>query len=189
MVRSAFGSRQRSTGARMTRAKDRQGGEDQAPLRSKSSRVNWKSNHDMPADDQHWDKQILPRRGLLDIPLRELWRYRDLVWLMAKRNLTAQYKQTVLGPSWFVIQPLLTTLVFSFIFARMAGLGTDGIPHFLFYMGGLVLFSYFGDLVNKTAITFTRNAQLFGKVYFPRLAMPLSQTLTSLAGLGVQLGV
>jgi lipopolysaccharide transport system permease protein len=143
----------------------------------------------MPDDDQPWDKQILPRRGLFDIPLRELWRYRDLVWLMAKRNLTAQYKQTVLGPAWFVIQPLLTTLVFSFIFARMAGLGTDGIPHFLFYMGGLVLFSYFGDLVNKTAITFTRNAQLFGKVYFPRLAMPLSQTLTSLAGFGVQLGV
>jgi lipopolysaccharide transport system permease protein len=141
------------------------------------------------AEQQTWDKEILPRRGLFDIPLRELWRYRDLVWLMAKRNLTAQYKQTVLGPAWFVIQPLLTTLVFSFIFARLAGLGTDGIPHFLFYIGGLALFSYFSDLVNKTALTFTRNAQLFGKVYFPRLAMPMSQTITSLAGFGVQFGV
>ena len=136
-----------------------------------------------------WTKQILPRRGLFDIPLRELWAYRDLVWLMAKRNLTAQYKQTVLGPAWFIIQPLITTLVFSFVFGRMTGLGTDKVPHFLFYMGGLVLFSYFSDLINKTAITFTRNAQLFGKVYFPRLAMPLSQTLTSLAGFGVQLAV
>jgi lipopolysaccharide transport system permease protein len=133
-----------------------------------------------------WTKQILPRRGLWDIPLRELWQYRDLVWLMAKRNLTAQYKQTVLGPAWFVLQPLLTTLVFSFVFGRMTSLGTDHVPHFPFYMAGLVLFSYFSDLINKTAITFTRNAQLFGKVYFPRLAMPLSQMFTSLAGLGVQ---
>jgi len=138
---------------------------------------------------ESWTKQILPRRGLFDIPLRELWAYRDLVWLMAKRNLTAQYKQTVLGPAWFIIQPLVTTLVFSFVFGRMTSLGTDEVPHFLFYMGGLVLFSYFSDLVNKTAITFTRNAQLFGKVYFPRLAMPSSQVLTSLAGFAVQFGV
>jgi lipopolysaccharide transport system permease protein len=138
---------------------------------------------------QPWTKQILPRRGLFDIPFRELWAYRDLVWLMAKRNLTAQYKQTVLGPAWFVIQPLATTLVFSFVFGRLNGISTDKVPHFLFYMGGLVLFSYFSDLVNKTAVTFTRNAQLFGKVYFPRLAMPASQVLTSLAGLLVQLGV
>ncbi len=136
-----------------------------------------------------WTKQILPRRGLFEIPLRELWQYRDLVWLMAKRNLTAQYKQTVLGPAWFIVQPLITTLVFSFIFGRMKGLGTDNIPHFLFYMGGLVLFSYFSDLVNKTAVIFTRNAQLFGKVYFPRLVMPTSQVLTSLAGVAVQFGV
>lgn len=138
---------------------------------------------------ESWTKQILPRRGVFDIPLRELWAYRDLVWLMAKRNLTAQYKQTVLGPAWFVLQPLLTTLVFSFVFGRMTGLGTDKVPHFLFYMGGLVLFSFFSDLINKTAVTFTRNAQLFGKVYFPRLAMPLSQALTSLAGFGVQFSV
>jgi lipopolysaccharide transport system permease protein len=139
--------------------------------------------------DQPWTKTITPRRGLLDIPLRELWAYRDLVWLMAKRNITAQYKQTVLGPAWFIIQPLLTTLVFSFLFGRVAGLGTDNVPHFLFYMSGLVLFNFMGECVAKTAVVFTRNSQLFGKVYFPRLAMPLSQTLTSLAAFGVQLAV
>ena len=133
-----------------------------------------------------WTKTILPRRGLLDIPWRELWKYRDLVWLMAKRNLTAQYKQTVLGPSWFIIQPLLTTAVFSFLFGRVADMGTDHIPHFLFYMSGLVTFGFFSECVNKTSLTFTSNAHLFGKVYFPRLAAPLSQMLTSLAGFGVQ---
>src|SRR5262245_43988996 len=123
--------------------------------------------------EEVWTKTITPRRGLFDIPLRELWTYRDLVWLMAKRNLTAQYKQTVLGPAWFIIQPLLTTLVFSFVFGRAFGVETDGIPHFLFYMSGIALFNYMSDCVTKTAVTFTRNAQLFGKVYFPRLAMPL----------------
>ena len=99
--------------------------------------------------ETHWTKTILPRRGLLDIPWRELWQYRDLVWLMAKRNLTAQYKQTVLGPSWFIIQPLLTTAVFSFLFGRIAGMGTDNIPHFLFYMSGLVMFGFFSAGVTK----------------------------------------
>jgi len=138
---------------------------------------------------QTWDRRILPRRGLFDIPLRELWRYRDLIWLLARRNITAQYKQTVLGPLWFIIQPLATTLVFSLVFGRFANIGTDGVPHFLFYMSGLVVFAYFSDVVNKTSVTFTRNAQLFGKVYFPRLAVPLSQTLTSLSTFAIQFGV
>src|SRR5262245_18636762 len=120
----------------------------------------------MESPVEKWDRSFVPRRGLLNIPLGELWRYRDLIVLMARRNLTAQYKQTVLGPWWFIIQPLLTTLVFSFVFGRLAGLGTDSVPHFLFYMGGLVPFSYFSDLVNKTSQTYSRNAQLFGKVYF-----------------------
>src|SRR5829696_5155612 len=136
-----------------------------------------------------WDKVILPRRGLFDIPIRELLRYRDLIWLMAARNLTAQYKQTVLGSAWFVIQPLLTTVVFSFLFGRVGGLGTSGVPHFLFYMSGLVMFGYMADCVNKTAVTFTKNAQLFGKVYFPRLAAPIAQAFSSLVGFAVQFGV
>ena len=139
--------------------------------------------------ETHWTKTILPRRRLLDIPWRELWRYRDLVWLMAKRNLTAQYKQTVLGPAWFIIQPLLTTMVFSFLFGRVANLGTDHIPHFLFYMSGLVIFGFFSECVNKTSHTFTHNARIFGKVYFPRLAAPMAQMLTSLAGFCVQFTV
>src|SRR5262245_8327706 len=116
--------------------------------------------------EESWTKTIVPRRGLLDIPLRELWAYRDLVWLMAKRNITAQYKQTVLGPAWFIIQPMLTTVVFMFIFGRVAQMGpgrTDHIPHFLFYLGGIVAFGFFAECVNKTAVTFTRNAPLFSK--------------------------
>jgi lipopolysaccharide transport system permease protein len=152
----------------------------------------------MTPEIETWDREISPRRNLLDIPVRELWRYRDLVWLMAKRNITAQYKQTVLGPLWFVIQPLLTTVVFSFVFGRIGQAdkngqviqaGVSNLPHFLFFMSGLVLFGYFSDLVNKAAVTFTRNSQLFGKVYFPRLAMPLSGALTSLAAFAVQFGV
>ena len=139
--------------------------------------------------EDRWDKVIVPKRRLLEIPLRELRQYRDLIWLMAKRNLTAQYKQTVFGPAWFVIQPLLATVVFSFLFGRVGGFGTDKVPHFLFYMGGLVTWGFFSENVNRTAVTFTRNAHIFGKVYFPRLAVPISQWLTNLAGFAVQFAV
>src|SRR5688572_1258023 len=121
---------------------------------------------------ERWDKVIVPKRRLLDLPIRELGQYRDLIWLMAKRNLTAQYKQTVLGPAWFVVQPLLATVVFSFLFGRVGGFGTDTIPHFVFYMAGIVTWGLLSENVNRTATTFTRNAQVFGKVYFPRLAVP-----------------
>lgn len=147
----------------------------------------------LEADAEKWDKEIVPKRGLLDIPIRELVRYRDLIWMFAVRDVSAQYKQTVLGPLWFVLQPLLTTFVFSFIFGRFRS-GSDGsptehIPHFLFYMSGLVLWGFFAECVNKTSNTFTRNAQLFSKVYFPRLAVPIGQVLTSLAGFLVQFSV
>jgi lipopolysaccharide transport system permease protein len=135
---------------------------------------------------EQWDKVMVPKRRLLEMPLRELFQYRDLIWLMAKRNLTAQYKQTVFGPAWFVIQPLLATVVFSFLFGRVGGFGTDTIPHFLFYMAGIVTWGLFAENVNRTSVTFTRNAHIFGKVYFPRLAVPLSQLLTNLAGFAVQ---
>ncbi len=135
---------------------------------------------------ERWDKEIVARRGLLSIPWRELWRYRDLILLIARRDLTAQYKQTVLGPLWFIIQPVLATVAFSFLFGRLANLGTEYIPHFVFYMGGLVPWNFFADCINKTSNTFGRNAQLFGKVYFPRLAIPLANALTSLAAFAVQ---
>src|SRR5580698_10089425 len=126
-----------------------------------------------PADaDLPWIKIIVPKRGLFNLPWRSLWAYRDLIWLLGLRDISASYKQTVLGPFWFVLQPVLTTATFSFLFGRMADFGTDHIPHPAFYMSGLVVWNYFSDCVNKTSLTFTRNAQLFGKVYFPRLAVP-----------------
>ncbi len=142
---------------------------------------------------ERWDKEIVPKRRLLDIPWRELWRYRDLIRLLALRDLTAQFKQTVLGPMWFVIQPLLATVVFSLIFGQLLSgkdqKNTDSTPHFIFYMSALIIWGFFSDCVTKTANTFTKNAQLFGKVYFPRLAVPIGQVLTNLASFSIQLCV
>jgi lipopolysaccharide transport system permease protein len=140
-------------------------------------------------DLSEWTKVILPERGFSENPLPELWRYRDLVWQFVVREFTAQYKQTLLGPLWFVLQPLLTTVAFSFLFGRMARMGTDHYPHFLFYMSGLAAWSYFADCVNRTSFTFTKNAQIIGKVYFPRLAIPLASVLSGLLGFAIQLGI
>ena len=146
-----------------------------------------------PTEVERWDKEIVPRRGLLAIPWRELWRYRDLIGLLARRDLSAQFKQTVLGPMWFVIQPLLATVVFSLIFGQLLSgkdqKNTDSTPHFIFYMSALIIWGFFSDCVTKTASTFTKNAQLFGKVYFPRLAVPIGQVLTNLASFTIQLCV
>lgn len=146
-----------------------------------------------PTEIERWDKEIVPRRGLLAIPWRELWRYRDLIGLLARRDLSAQFKQTVLGPMWFVIQPLLATVVFSLIFGQLLSgkdqKNTDSTPHFVFYMSALIIWGFFSDCVTKTANTFTKNAQLFGKVYFPRLAVPIGQVLTNLASFTIQLCV
>lgn len=147
-----------------------------------------------PDDNVRWDREIVPKRGLLAIPWGELWRYRDLVWLLSRRDLSAQYKQTVLGPLWFVIQPLLATVVFSLVFGRLSMGGADQpgtakTPHFLFYMSGLIVWGLLAECVNKTSLTFGRNAQLFGKVYFPRLAVPLAQSLTNLVAFTVQFSV
>ena len=146
-----------------------------------------------PTEVERWDKEIVPRRGLLAIPWRELWRYRDLIGLLARRDLSAQFKQTVLGPMWFVIQPLLATVVFSLIFGQLLSgkdqKNTDSTPHFVFYMSALIIWGFFSDCVTKTANTFTKNAQLFGKVYFPRLAVPIGQVLTNLVSFSIQLCV
>ena len=146
-----------------------------------------------PTEIERWDKEIVPRRGLLAIPWRELWRYRDLIGLLARRDLSAQFKQTVLGPMWFVIQPLLATVVFSLIFGQLLSgkdqKNTDSTPHFVFYMSALIIWGFFSDCVTKTANTFTKNAQLFGKVYFPRLAVPIGQVLTNLVSFSIQLCV
>ena len=136
--------------------------------------------------NQGWDTIIRPKKGWLDIDLRELIRYRDLVWLMVKRNFTVLYKQTVLGPAWVIIQPLLTTLVFTVIFGNIAGLPTDGMPKFLFYMAGNIVWQFFAQCLTVTSTTFVTNRNLFGKVYFPRLVMPFATVLTEMINFAVQ---
>lgn len=133
-----------------------------------------------------WDTKIRPMTGWFDLNLKELARYRDLIWLLVKRNFKISYKQTVLGPAWVVIQPLLTTLVFTVIFGGIAKLPTDGMPSFLFYMAGNICWHYFSTCLTQTSNTFIHNRQLFGKVYFPRLVMPISTVMTQLINFAVQ---
>ena len=132
------------------------------------------------ADDKNWDMTIEPQRSLLDLRLGELWRYRDLVMLFVRRDFVAVYKQTILGPLWYLIQPLLTTITFTVIFGNIASLPTDGLPQFLFYMSGTVVWGYFAACLTKTSETFVQNANLFGKVYFPRMAVPVSILFSNL---------
>ena len=151
--------------------------------------MNLEQTKTLALEDEQWDMVIQPQRGLLDLRLGELWRYRDLVLLFVRRDFVSVYKQTILGPLWYLIQPLLTTLVFTVIFGNIASLPTDGLPPFLFYMSGTVIWSYFADCLNKTSQTFVANAGLFGKVYFPRLAVPVSILLSNLISLGIQFGL
>lgn len=138
-------------------------------------------------EEEEWSEVIQPNTGLLDINLREVWRYRDLLMMFVRRDFVATYKQTILGPLWFFIQPLLTTFTFMVVFGTIAGISTDGIPMMVFYMSGITLWNYFAECLNKTATVFRDNAGIFGKVYFPRLVMPLSIVVSNLVRLGIQL--
>ena len=129
---------------------------------------------------------IKPRSGWFDLPIRELFRYRDLILLFVKRDFVSLYKQTVLGPAWAVIQPFLTTIVFSLVFGAMAGLAPDGVPSFLFYLSGTVVWTYFSNCLTRTSDTFIANASILGKVYFPRLVMPVSTVLSKLIDFAIQ---
>src|SRR5512139_82425 len=140
----------------------------------------------LPLPEEDWTLIIQPQRHLLDLRLGELWRYRDLILLFVRRDFVSAYKQTILGPLWYLIQPLLTTITFTFIFGRVADLPTDGLPQFLFYMSGTVVWGYFSACLLKTSETFVSNAHLFGKVYFPRLAVPISVLISSLVTFLVQ---
>lgn len=133
-----------------------------------------------------WDLVIRPHRKWLDLKLGELWRYRDLVMLFVRRDFVSLYKQTILGPLWYLIQPLLTTITFTIVFGNIAKLPTDGLPQFLFYMSGTVIWTYFASCLTKTSETFIGNAQLFGKVYFPRLAVPVSILISNLIAFAIQ---
>ena len=137
-------------------------------------------NMKLMLEEENWTMTIEPQRSLLDLRLGELWRYRDLVMLFVRRDFVSVYKQTILGPLWYLIQPLLTTITFTVIFGNIASLPTDGLPQFLFYMSGTVVWSYFAECLNKTSNTFVQNANLFGKVYFPRLAVPVSILISNL---------
>ena len=137
--------------------------------------------------EQQWSTVIRPRSGWFDIDLKELWQYRDLVTMFVKRSFTTLYKQTVLGPAWILINPLITTVIFTVVFGGIAGLAEEGVPSFLFYMAGNAIWSFFSSCVSGTANTFVSNASLFGKVYFPRLTMPISQVLIALVNLGIQM--
>ena len=129
---------------------------------------------------------IGPQRNLLDLRLRELWHARDLILLFVRRDFVSVYKQTILGPLWYLIQPLLTTIIFTVIFGNIAKLPTDGLPSFLFYMSGTVIWTYFASCFTKTSETFVNNANLFGKVYFPRMAVPISILLSNLIAFVIQ---
>lgn len=136
--------------------------------------------------EQKFSTVIVPKTRLLDFHLKELVRYRDLIFLFVKRNFVAHYKQTVLGPAWAVIQPLLTTVVFTVVFGKLAGLAPGGVPSFLFFMSGNIAWGYFSGCLTATANTFTGNAGIFGKVYFPRLVTPISTVISNLIGFGIQ---
>ncbi|MEO9530977.1 MAG: ABC transporter permease [Crocinitomicaceae bacterium] len=136
--------------------------------------------------EENWDIVIKPQSRLLDLRLKELWAYRDLLYLFVKRDFIAIYKQTILGPLWFFIQPILTTAMFALVFGYFGGLGTDGMPGPLFYLTGLTLWNYFSECLTKTSETFVKNQSIFGKVFFPRLIVPLSITVSSLLKFGIQ---
>lgn len=138
---------------------------------------------------QDWTTEIKPKSRLLDVDYKEIWRYRDLCTLFVKRNIITQYKQTILGPLWYLIQPLMTTVMFMVVFGGIAKIPTDGIPQPLFYLSGICFWTYFSDCLTKTSNTFVDNASIFGKVYFPRLIVPLSNVISNLVRFAIQFGL
>ena len=138
------------------------------------------------AQEEKWDIVIKPKDKLLAVDFKELWRYRDLCSLFVKRNIITQYKQTILGPVWFVVQPALTVIMYMIVFGGIAGIPTDGVPRPLFYLAGTCMWTYFSSCLGKTSNTFVANAGIFGKVYFPRLVMPMADVISNLLRLGIQ---
>jgi lipopolysaccharide transport system permease protein len=138
-------------------------------------------------NDEQWDFIIEREASLFDLKFQEVWRYRDLLLMFVKRDFVSFYKQTILGPLWFFIQPLFTTIIFTFIFGNLAKISTDGLPQPLFYLAGITAWNYFADCITKTSTVFKDNANIFGKVYFPRLIMPLSIVTSNLVRFGVQM--
>lgn len=135
---------------------------------------------------ENYDLIIRPKRHAFDINFKEIWAYRDLLKMFVKRDIITVYKQTVLGPIWFIVQPILTTLIYIVVFGNIAKISTDGVPQPLFYLAGITIWNYFAESFNTTAKTFTENAAIFGKVYFPRLIMPFAKVTSGLIKFGIQ---
>jgi lipopolysaccharide transport system permease protein len=136
---------------------------------------------------ESWDLVLRPQQSLFELNLRDIWGYRDLLWLFVRRDFVSFYKQTILGPLWFFIQPLFTTLIYTFVFGGLANISTDGLPQPLFYMAGITAWNYFADCITKTSTVFKDNVNIFGKVYFPRVIMPLSLVVSNLIRFAVQM--
>ena len=137
-------------------------------------------------NENNWDLIITPRKKWYDLQLRQVWQYRDLISLFVQRDLVSRYKQTILGPIWFLIQPLFTSIIYTVVFGQIANLPTDGLPQMLFYMSGNVMWNYFQGCLNGTSNTFISNAGIFGKVYFPRLVTPISIVISNLISFAIQ---
>ena len=137
--------------------------------------------------EQQWTETIESNHSLLDLNLKEVWRYKDLVYMFVKRDFVSSFKQTILGPIWFFINPIFTTVVYLVVFGGIANISTDGAPKILFYLSGVTLWNYFSSCLNGTSNVFTSNAAIFGKVYFPRLVMPISIVFSNLMRFGVQM--
>lgn len=154
------------------------------PEVSKSRSLDDSKSHNMD-----WTTVIKPKEKLLQVDFKELWRYRDLTSLFVRRNITTQYKQTILGPLWYILQPTITVLMYMVVFGGIAKIPTDGLPQPLFYLSGVCLWQYFSDCLSKTSSTFVSNAGIFGKVYFPRLVVPISTVVSNLLRFAIQLGL
>ena len=139
--------------------------------------------------EENWTTIIKPRNKLFEVNLKEIWEYRDLLTLFVKRSITVAYKQTILGPLWWLIQPAITVIMYMVVFGGIAGIPTDGIPQPLFYLSGVCMWQYFSSCLGSTANTFVTHSGIFGKVYFPRLIMPLSTVITNLVRFGIQFGL
>lgn len=139
------------------------------------------------SEKQKYHTHITSKHNLLDLNLKEVWKYRDLIVLFTKRSFTVTYKQTILGPAWIFLNPFLTSIIYTFVFGGIAGMSTDGVPQILFYLSSNAIWNFFSSSVTKNASTFTANANVFGKVYFPRLTTPISNVLSSVIQFGVQM--
>ncbi|MDH4215397.1 MAG: ABC transporter permease, partial [Gallionella sp.] len=144
--------------------------------------------HDLCESDK-WDVVVQPRGKFIELNLPVVWRYRDLAWMFFKRDFITFYKQTILGPLWYLIQPTLTAITYFVIFSKIANLSTDGLPPFIFYMSGIVVWTYFAACLTNNAEVFSKNASLFGKVYFPRLVVPISVVMSGMVAFAIQFGL